>query len=83
MNITLKLYATLADYLPSGTKGNAVAIGVDGETSVSEILDRFRVPERMTKLVLVNGSFVAPEDRSTRTLRDGDHLAVWPPVAGG
>jgi len=34
-------------------------------------------------LVLINGSYVAPEDRATRTLVDGDVLAIWPPIAGG
>jgi molybdopterin converting factor small subunit len=26
---------------------------------------------------------VAPEERATRMLKDGDTLAVWPPIAGG
>jgi sulfur carrier protein ThiS len=83
MKVTLKLYATLADCLPPGSQSNAVAIDVAADASIVDILDRFRVPERMTKLVLVNGSFVAPEDRASRHLQEGDQLAVWPPVAGG
>ena len=27
--------------------------------------------------------FVAPAERATRTLVDGDVLAIWPPIAGG
>jgi len=34
-------------------------------------------------IVLVNGVYVAPADRATRTLAEGDVLAIWPPVAGG
>jgi sulfur carrier protein ThiS len=34
-------------------------------------------------LVLVNGSYVAAELRATRTLAEGDVLAIWPPIAGG
>jgi len=37
----------------------------------------------VAKLVLVNGHYVAPEARGTAPLAEGDHLAVWPPVAGG
>jgi molybdopterin converting factor small subunit len=33
--------------------------------------------------VLINGVYVAPEDRATRTLVEGDVLAIWPPIAGG
>ena len=34
-------------------------------------------------LVLINGVFVAPQERNKPLLRDGDTLAIWPPVAGG
>ncbi len=37
----------------------------------------------MVHLVLVNGKYVEPADRMTRTLIDGDVLAIWPPIAGG
>jgi len=32
---------------------------------------------------LVNGVYVAPAQRASRSLCDGDVLACWPPVAGG
>jgi sulfur carrier protein ThiS len=41
------------------------------------------MPEKLVKLVLVNGVYVPPEERATRTLVEGDVLAIWPPVAGG
>jgi sulfur carrier protein ThiS len=34
-------------------------------------------------LVLVNGEFVPPAERSGRMLAEGDVLAIWPPIAGG
>jgi len=34
-------------------------------------------------LVLVNGSYIAPEQRASQTLAEGDVLAIWPPIAGG
>jgi len=37
----------------------------------------------MCHMVLVNGVYVAPEERSDKKLEEGDHLAIWPPVAGG
>ena len=35
------------------------------------------------KIVLVNGHYIAPEARASCRLNEGDHLAVWPPIAGG
>jgi molybdopterin converting factor small subunit len=83
MKVKLKLFANLMDWLPPGTQGNEVVVEAADDACIGEVLERFRVPERLTHLVLVNGSFVAREARPSWRLKDGDHLAVWPPVAGG
>jgi sulfur carrier protein ThiS len=33
--------------------------------------------------MLVNGTYIAPEQRATQTLLEGDVLAIWPPISGG
>ena len=43
----------------------------------------YNLPPALTRLVLVNGLFVPPQERASRALRDGDVLAIWPPIAGG
>jgi len=84
MRITLKLYATLTDYLPAGARGeNALTLDVAEPATIDSVIAPFRIPPRLTHLVLVNGVFVPPEARASRTLRDGDVLAIWPPIAGG
>ncbi len=84
MNITLKLYATLSDLLPSGSADNAATINVDEAISLNQIIDQFHVPRELAHLVLINGVFVCETDRDqSGVLKDGDVLAIWPPVAGG
>lgn len=83
MQITLKLYATLGDYLPPGAVRNSIAIQVAADESINSILQRHNVPIKMAHLVLVNGHFIAPDRRTEHTLVEGDELAVWPPIAGG
>ena len=83
MRITVKLYATLGDYLPAGSRNNRVEVEVPEDARVSTVLAPFALPPRLTHLVLVNGTFVPPEERATSLLKDGDTLAVWPPIAGG
>jgi thiamine biosynthesis protein ThiS len=84
MNVTLKLYATLTDYLPAESRAtNAVALTVDPETTVEQVIEQYRLPPRLTHLVLINGSFVPPGERKSRRLQEGDSLAIWPPIAGG
>ncbi len=83
MRVTVKLYATLGDYLPAGSRNNRVDVEVPEGARVSAVLAPFALPPRLTHLVLVNGTFVPPEERATSMLKDGDTLAVWPPIAGG
>lgn len=83
MHVTVKLYATLSDYLPSGSKNNRVELDVAEAVSVQEVLQQFALPPKLTHLVLVNGVFIPPEERPKTALRDADVLAVWPPIAGG
>ena len=84
MKVTVKLYATLGDYLPPGSKGNKVEVQVDDEAAaVDAVLRPFSLPPKLTHLVLVNGIFIPPEARASTRLAAGDVLAVWPPIAGG
>jgi len=83
MKIQLKLYASLGQYLPAEAKKNEIEVEVQDHTTVGDLLQNYKVPDEMCHLVLVNGKFVSPGDRSTLSLNDGDALAVWPPVAGG
>jgi len=88
VEITLKLFATLGDYLPRELDGrkrvyNQLAIDVPEAMSVQAVIEKFNVPPAMAHLVLVNGVFVPRNARATRPLHPGDELAVWPPIAGG
>lgn len=84
MRITFKLFAQLQDYLPTeARKTNACEVEITDATSVVQVIERFRLPAKLVHLVLVDGAFVPPADRAGRILRDGETLAIWPPVAGG
>ncbi|OHC65780.1 MAG: molybdopterin synthase sulfur carrier subunit [Rhodocyclales bacterium GWA2_65_19] len=84
MRITFKLFATLQDYLPAeAKKTNALSLELAEPTSVAQIIERFGLPQKLVHLVLIDGAFVSPAERSSRLLRQGETLSIWPPVAGG
>lgn len=80
---TLKLYASLSEFLPSGAVDNKAQIEVGDSDSIAVIIEKFNLPDRLVHLVLVNGVYIEPEDRPSRILAPGEVLAIWPPVAGG
>ena len=84
MKITFKLYASLTEYLPAESRyGNRVTLELDEGTSIAQVIEPFGLPQKMVHLVLVNGVYVAPAERLSHVLNEGDVLAIWPPIAGG
>ncbi len=83
MKITLKLFASLKQYLPDGTPKNETEMDVPDGATVQAVIDGLAMPEGIYKLVLVNGLFIVPEERATWVFAERDVLAIWPPVAGG
>ena len=84
MRVTLKLFASLGQYLPKEQRtGNAVTLDLPDSTTIAQAIEPFGLPTKLVHLVLVNGVFVPPEQRTSHALRDTDVLAIWPPVAGG
>jgi sulfur-carrier protein len=83
MKLQLKLYATLAEYLPPGARSNVAEIEVPDTVTPYQVLDLHHVPRARAHLVLVNGIYIPPARRDEALFKDGDALAIWPPVAGG
>jgi molybdopterin converting factor small subunit len=83
MRITFKLYAGLGDYLPAGARDNATSAEIVPGTSAHAALQLFNVPRERAHLMLLNGIYLNASERDARALKEGDVLAVWPPVAGG
>jgi sulfur-carrier protein len=84
MNITLKLFASLTDYLPIESRyTNIVALNVADRATIGNVIEQHNLPPKWVHLVLVNGVYIYPEQRATYSLVEGDVLAIWPPIAGG
>jgi sulfur-carrier protein len=78
MNITLKLFALLREYIKDHPNG-ACDIELQEQTTVQDVLSSLRIPGDMPKIILINGV----QKTETDLLNDGDTLSVFPPIAGG
>ena len=84
MHITFKLFASLGDYLPASVRpGNEMRLPVAQGATITQVIEPFGLPPKLVHLVLVNGKYIHPEQRLSATLKEGDVLAIWPPIAGG
>ena len=83
MNITFKLYATLATSLPADAHKNQVKISVPENTTIMDLIEKYNVNKELCHLILVNGNYTPFINANQTILNEGDTLAIWPPVAGG
>jgi molybdopterin converting factor small subunit len=79
MEIEVKLFATLRDYLPKGSGRFSCRMEIDGRTCVQDILSKLRIPDDIPKIILINGI----HGKKGQVLKEGDVLSIFPPVAGG
>ena len=79
MEIEVRLFATLRDYLPKGSSQFSCKVKVNPINTVRGILKKLKIPDEIPKIILVNGVHGNLE----QVLKRGDVLSVFPPVAGG
>ena len=83
MHVQLELYSSLMRFLPPQAVRHRVGVEIESGSSVAALLERYQVPLEQAHLVLRNGVFLHPEERTRTLLQEGDVIAAWPPVAGG
>jgi sulfur-carrier protein len=79
MKLQLFLYASLASLLPPGSQGHSAVMELEDGTTVQQLLDRLTIRADMPKIVFLNGLHAKGEE----ILKEGDRVAVFPPIAGG
>jgi molybdopterin synthase sulfur carrier subunit len=80
MKIQLRLFASLAGYLPE-QKNSAFPnlIEVEEGITIKSLLDGLKVPAELPKIIFLNGIHAD----ETSVLKEGDRLGIFPPLAGG
>lgn len=82
MQITLKLFSSLMDYLPANAEGNSLTMKLSSTTTCHQLIDQYKIPRDIVQVVMINGEF-APVDRRESPLSDGDTVSIWPAIQGG
>lgn len=82
MQVTLKLFSGLMEYLPADADGNALEVQTRAPLTTRMLLEKYKLPPAEARVIMLNGEFLPPENREA-PLQDGDVVAVWPSIQGG
>lgn len=75
MGIEIKLFATLARFLPENAEDFPIE---EGET-IQSLIEKLGLPEKDVTLMFINS---LRSDRDSE-IKDGDRVGLFPPVGGG
>lgn len=75
MGIEIKLFATLAKFLPENAEDYPIE---DGET-IRSLIQKLGLPEKDVTLMFVNSLRSDPDTE----IKDKDRVGLFPPVGGG
>jgi molybdopterin converting factor small subunit len=79
VKIEVRLFATLARYLPQGPQAGSAFLDVAEGSSVDDVADALGIPADLSRVILVNDQ----DADEHRRLVEGDVLTLFPPLAGG
>lgn len=79
MLVKVQLFATLRDYSLNGVKNEPFEVELSEGSTLSHLINMLKLPERVPKILLVNGVHRKEQDE----LKEGDSVGIFPPLAGG
>jgi molybdopterin converting factor small subunit len=79
VKVRLRLFATLARYLPSDADGDGVTLALAVGATLADALAPLGIPPSEEYVAVVNGVHVDLDAR----LADGDEVTLFPPLSGG
>jgi len=79
IEVKVRLYGTLRKYHSGKAIGEAAVLPVFESTPLSALLKKINVPAEVVKLIFFNKQ----QKDVVYLLKDGDQVAVFPPIGGG
>ena len=79
MRVEVRLFATLAPFLPADSRDGAADLEIPEGSTIVDVTDRLGIPPDLARVVLVNGRDVG----SNAPLAPRDVVTIFPPLAGG
>jgi sulfur carrier protein ThiS len=79
VKVQVKLFTYFQKYCPEDNERGLFTLNLVPPVSVGDLLQKLEIPPDYARVVHVNGKFAKDEN----ILKDGDFVAVFPPLPGG
>jgi sulfur-carrier protein len=79
VRVEVRLFATLAAFLPSDGRDGTAELEIPEGSTVTDVTRRLGIPPDLARVVFVNGRDIGSEARLT----SHDVVTIFPPLAGG
>jgi molybdopterin converting factor small subunit len=79
VTVEVRLFATLARYLPPGSKSGRAVVELSDGAAIADLTRRLGIPATLECVLLLNGANVG----TGALLHDGAVVDIFPPLAGG
>jgi sulfur carrier protein ThiS len=79
MLVRVKLFTSLADYVPGIKPGEPFEVRVQDSATLSDLLNQLKLPQEEAKLLFVNGLAKSPD----YLLQNNDEVGIFTLIGGG
>lgn len=83
MQVSVKLFGGLRQYLPAGSAFNACVLNLPDDSMLTDILSHLPIPEDKTYIVLLNDVKLDKETYADTPVSASDEIVLLPPIKGG
>ena len=83
MQVSVKLFGALRQYLPAGSSYNACKLTVTEGATIADVLKLLPIPQGKAYLVLFNDTKIESDSYADTNVSATDEIVLLPPIKGG
>ena len=83
MQVSVKLFGALRQFLPPGSDFNSCRLSVDEGARLTDVLQQLSIPDEKRYLVLLNDSKLDKDQYAETEISASDDIVLLPPIKGG
>ncbi len=83
MQVNIKLFGALRQYLPAGSGFNSCQLTTTELPLLNEVLAMLPIPDGKAFLVILNDEKINQQEYASTQLNENDEVVLLPPIKGG